>query len=170
VEDFLKYKKLQLSWIGISLIPLGLLSVFTIYWVQYGDFFAYFHSGDNIHLVYPYAAFNFQKTWVGTAWLEDVVFYFFLYISTVIALYNTRHRSLFYFAVVFLTATLFVQHRDIARYSLPMWPLTCIAFEKQITNKKFLIAFLILAPAIYLYAWNFMLYNIMPISDWTAYL
>lgn len=170
VEDFLKHKKVHFSWISILLIPLGLLGVFAIYWVQYGDFFAYFHSGDNIHLVYPYAVFNFQKTWVGTAWLEDVVFYFFLYISTVIALYNTRHRALFYFALVFLTATMFVQHRDIARYCLPMWPLACIAFEKQITNKKFLIAFLILAPAIYLYAWNFMLYNIMPISDWTAYL
>ncbi|EKE15482.1 MAG: hypothetical protein ACD_12C00002G0001, partial [uncultured bacterium] len=141
---------------GIVLIPLGLLGVFGLYAKQYGDFFAYFHSGDNIHLTFPFAVFNFQKNWVGTAWLEEIIFYYFIYGLAVITLKDSKYRSFFYFSLVFFMATLFVQHRDISRYSLPLWPLALIAFEKFFTSKKFLIIFIILLPAIFLFAWNFL--------------
>ncbi len=157
------------KYFGILLIPLGLLLVFFFYKIQYNDFFAYFHSGDNIHLVSPFAAFNSQSRWVGTAWLEDIIFYFFLYLITVITLKDFKYRSFFYFSLVFLIATVFVQHRDIGRYSLPLWIMACIAFEKFLTSKKFLIALVILLPAIYLYAWNFSLQNIMPVTEWQAF-
>jgi Gpi18-like mannosyltransferase len=170
LEKIIREKKIKRQWLGIFLIPLGLLAVFCLYYFQFHDFLAYFHSGDNIHLVFPFSVFNFQKTWVGTAWLEDVIFYFFLYLLTIFSLSKTKLRSFFYFGLVFLTATLFVQHRDIARYSLPLWPLACIAFEKFFTSKKFLIISLILLPGIYLFAWNFMLYNVMPIADWLPFL
>ncbi|MFH0979536.1 MAG: hypothetical protein V1803_01150, partial [Candidatus Roizmanbacteria bacterium] len=133
-------------------------------------FLAYFHSGDNIHLVFPFSVFDFQKSWVGTAWLEDILFYFFLYGLTTFNLKDSKHRSLFYFSLIFFIATVFVQHRDIARYSLPLWPMALIAFEKFFTSKKFLIVFLILLPAIYFYAWNFLGYNVMPIADWRPFL
>jgi 4-amino-4-deoxy-L-arabinose transferase-like glycosyltransferase len=170
LERWLKEKRVNWHWLGILLIPLGLLAVFGIYRIQYKDFFAYFHSGDNIHLVFPFSVFNFQKPWVGTAWIEDVIFYYFIYGLTIIYLKNIKYRSFFYFGLVFFTATLFVQHRDISRYSLALWPLALIAFEKFFTSKKFLIIFIILLPAIFLYAWNFLLYNVMPISDWSAFL
>lgn len=170
LERLIKTKKFEWQWLFLGLIPLGLLAVFGLYARQYGDFFAYFNSGDNLHLVFPYSAFNFQKDWVATAWLEDIIFYFFLYGYAILTLKNTAHRSLFYFALVFFTATIFVQHRDIARYSLPIWPLACIALEKFFTSKKFLLIFIILLPAIYFYAWDFMFYNLLPISDWKAYL
>ncbi len=169
-ERWFKDKRFNWQWLGIFLIPLGLLGVFAIYGKQYGDFLAYFHSGDNIHLVFPFSVFNFQKPWVGTAWLEDVFFYFFLYGLTVISLKHIKQRSLFYFSLVFFAATIFVQHRDIARYSLPLWPMAIIAFEKFFTSKKFLVVFLILLPAVYFYAWNFSVYNIMPIADWRPFL
>jgi hypothetical protein len=162
--------RINWNWLGILLIPLGLLAVFGIYGIQYKDFFAYFHSGDNIHLLFPFSVFNFQKAWVGTAWLEDILFCFFMYGLTIINLKNSRYRSFFYFGLVFFTATLFVQHRDISRYSLPLWPLALITFEKFFTSRKFLIVFIILLPAIFLYAWNFLSYNVMPISDWSAFL
>jgi len=170
IERLIKEKKINWNWLGIMLIPLGLLGVFGLYQIQYGDFFAYFNSGDNIHLVFPYSVFNFQKPWVGTAWLEDIIFYYFIYGLTIIYLKNIKYRSFFYFGLVFFIATLFVQHRDISRYSLPLWPLALIAFEKFFTSKKFWIIFVILLPAIFLFAWNFLLYNIMPISDWSAFL
>lgn len=170
VEKLLNKKQIDWKWLGILFIPTGLLVVFGIYATQYKDFFAYFHSGDNIHLVFPYSVFNFQKSWVGTAWLEDILFYYFMYGLAVIYLKNNKYRSFFYFSLVFFTATLFVQHRDISRYSLPLWPLTVIVFEKFFTSKKFLIIFLILLPAIFLYARNLLLYNVMPINDWSAFL
>jgi len=170
IERLLKDRKINWNWLGILLIPLGLLGVFGIYAVQYKDFLAYFHSGDNIHLVFPYSVFNFQKTWVGTAWLEEIIFYYFMYGLSVIYLKDFKYRSFFYFGLVFFTATLFVQHRDISRYSLPLWPLALIAFEKFFTSKRFLLICIILLPAIFLYAWNLLLYNVMPISDWAAFL
>ncbi|PJB87944.1 hypothetical protein CO083_04340 [Candidatus Roizmanbacteria bacterium CG_4_9_14_0_8_um_filter_34_12] len=157
-------------WFGLIFIPIGLLLVFILYYFQFGDFFAYFKSGDNIHLVFPYAIFNASKSWVGTAWLEDVLFVFFIYILTVITLRNTKHRSFFYFSLVYLIATTFVQHRDISRYSLPLWPMACIAFESFFTSKKFKIAAMILLPAIFLYAWNFFVQNVMPIGEWQPFL
>ena len=170
IERLLKDKKINWNWLGILLIPVGLLGVFGIYAVQYKDFLAYFHSGDNIHLVFPYSVFNFQKTWVGTAWLEEIIFYYFMYGLSVIYLKDSKYRSFFYFGLVFFTATLFVQHRDISRYSLPLWPLALIAFEKFFTSKRFLLILIILLPAVFLYAWNLLLYNVMPISDWAAFL
>ena len=169
-EKYLKTRNFNWKWLSILMIPLGLLLVFIIYGIQYKDFFAYFHSGDNIHLAFPFSVFNFQKNWVGTAWLEDILFYFFLYLFTVIQFKDSKYRSLFYYSLVFFIATTFVQHRDISRYSLPLWPLACISFEKFFTSKKFLIALIILLPAIYMYGWNFMVYNIMPIGEWMPFL
>jgi len=170
LEKILKTKKINWCWLGIFLIPLGLLTVFIIYAFQYKDFFAYFNSGDNIHLFYPLAVFNYKANWVGTAWLEEMIFYFFLYGLTVYGLRNSKYRSFFYFSLVFYIAVLFVQHKDIPRYSLPLWPMALISLEKFFTSKKFLIVFILLLPAIYLFAWNFIVYNIMPISNWQPYL
>jgi Gpi18-like mannosyltransferase len=170
IERIIKEKKFSWDWLGIILIPLGLLGVFKIYGMQYNDFFAYFHSGDNIHLSFPFSVFNFQKPWVGTAWLDEILFYYFIYGMTVLHLKNIKQRSFFYFSLVFFIATISVRHRDISRYSLPLWPLALIAFEKFFTSKKFLIVLIILLPAIFLYAWNLLLYNVMPISDWSAFL
>ncbi|MDO8610842.1 MAG: hypothetical protein Q7R95_09950 [bacterium] len=172
IEEWFRLKKITFNWkwLFLGFIPLGLLTVFVIYGIQYKDFFAYFHSGDNLHLVAPFAVFNFQKNWVGTPWLEDILFYFFIYVFALINLKDIKQRSILYFGLVFFIATTFVQHRDIARYSLPLWPLACIAFEKFFTSKKFLIILIILLPAIYMYGWNFMLSNVMPIGEWQPFL
>lgn len=169
IERYLKERRFNWKWVWLLLIPLGLLTVFGIYWKQYGDFFAYFNSGDNIHLVYPFSVFDSQKSWVGTAWLEDILFYFFLYGLAIVNLKHMKQRSFFYFTAIFYLATLFVQHRDIARYSLPLWPMAAIALERFFTSKKFLAVFLILLPGIFFYAWNFLGYNIMPIANWRPF-
>jgi len=169
-EEFLKTRRINWQWMYLLLIPTGLMSVFALYAVQYQNFWAYFNSGDNIHLVAPYSVFNFQKTWVSTAWLEEIIFYYGLYILTVIQLWKSEHRSLFYFSLVFWTATLFVQHRDISRYALPLWPMALIAYDKFFTSKKFLLMLIILLPGIFMYVWNMLLYNVLPISDWKSLL
>jgi 4-amino-4-deoxy-L-arabinose transferase-like glycosyltransferase len=170
LEQLIKTKKFDLRWLNILFIPLGLILVFVLYHFQYQDFFAYFHTGGVVPMPYPFSAFNFQGKWVDTAWLEDIILYFFIYGLAIIHLKDSKYRSFFYVPLVYLIGTIFVQHRDISRYALPLWPFACIAFEKFFTSKKFLIVFVLLLPAIYLYAWNFLLYNVMPISDWTAFL
>lgn len=158
------------KWLYLFLIPLGLLSVFGLYYIQYKDFFAYFHTGATVPMPYPFAVFNSSAKWVGTAWLEDILFYFALYLSTVVILWKSKHRSFFYFSLIFLTATLFIQHRDISRYSLPLWPLAAIAFEHILTSKKALVVGGVLLLGIYMYTWNFLGANVMPISEWLPFI
>ncbi len=170
IEKLINKQRFNWRWFFLLLIPLGLISVFSFYWIRYGDFWKFFHTAAVVPMPYPFSVFNWQTKWVGTAWLEEVVFYFFIYALTVIYLYKSKYRSFFYFSLVFLLATTFIQHRDISRYSLPLWPFACIVFEKTFTSKKFLLALFIILPAIYLYAWNFLSYNVMPISDWRPFL
>jgi len=169
-EKLVKMKKIDYRWLGILLIPIGLLAVFLIYYRQMGDFFAYFNSGDNIHLVFPFSVFNFKKSWIGTAWLEEVIFYYFIYGLTLVTFWKNKRRSFFYFTLVFYLATLFIQHRDISRYSLPLWMMALIAFENFFTSGRFRTVFWIMLFGIYLYAWNFIIYNIMPIADWSSFM
>ncbi len=170
LEKYIKTKKFEKSQLWILLIPSGLVAVFSLYSFQYGDFFAFFHTGGVVPMPFPFAVFNTGAKWVGTAWLEDVLFYFFLYGLTVYQLKDSKYRSFFYFSLLFFTATLFVQHRDISRYSLPLWPMACIAFEGFFSSKKFIIIFLIMIFGIYMYAWNFLAYNVMPINEWLPFL
>ncbi|MBI1862860.1 DUF2029 domain-containing protein [Candidatus Microgenomates bacterium] len=170
VESYMKTKKISPRSVLLLLIPAGLLAVCLIYQLQYHDFFAYWHTGYVVPMPYPFAAFDHTARWVGTAWLEEVVFYFFVYSLTVVYLKDSKYRSFYYFSLVFLLGLVFVQHRDISRYSLPLWPLACIAFEKFLTSRKVTIVLLLLLPAIYLYAWNFMQTNVMPVANWAPFM
>ena len=155
----------------LLLIPLSGLAVFVFYWFRIGDFLAYFHSGDNFHLVFPpYQGFFPERTWLGTFWNEDMVWQYLFGALTVVFLIKQKYYDLASFASIFFAATLFVAHRDLARYSLPLVPFALIAFDKFIQKKEFKIALLIILPAIYLYAINFIGGNVAPVADWTPYL
>lgn len=163
-------KSVSWSWLGLLLIPAGLLTVFLLYLRQYGDFWTYWHTGGVVPMPYLFSAFDAKAKWVGDIWLEEIVFYFALYSLSTVYLWNHAKKSLFYFSAVFLLGVFFVQHKDIGRYSLPLWPLACIAFERFLTSKRTLIALLIIVPAIYMFAWNFMQGNVMPVSNWSSFM
>ena len=155
----------------LLLIPLSALGVFLFYKIRTGDFFAYFHSGDNFHLVFPpFQSFASGRTWLGDFWREDLVWQYLLGALTVVLLFKQKLYDLACFAGIFFVATLFVAHRDLAWYSLPLVPFSLIAFDKFIQKKEFKIALLIILPAIYLYAINFISHNTAPIADWAPYL
>jgi len=170
IERMIKGKSFNIKWAWIGLIPLGLLAVFGLYQLQYNDFFAYFHTGGVVPMLYPFSVFNAAGRWVQTVWLEEILLYFFLYLTAIITLKDSKYRSLFYFPLLFFIAGIFVQHRDLSRYLLPIWPFAVIAFEQTFTSRIFRYAFYLLLPAIYLYAWNFLLGNIIPVSDWRPFL
>lgn len=144
-------------------IPLALIAVFSWYQIAYGDFFAYFKTGDNIHLVFPpYQVFNKEQFWVGEIWLEDIIYVFILGFLGVMYLFKQKLYPLAFFVLIYLLATIFVTHRDISRYAAPIFPFLIIAFEKILTTKEFKIVTLIIALAIYLYTQNFLLNNTGP--------
>jgi hypothetical protein len=152
-------------------IPLIALATFAFYRARTGDFFAYFHSGDNLHLFFPpYQGFFADRSWLGDFWREDLVWQYLLGALAVVFLFKRKLYDLASFAGVFFGATLFVAHRDLARYSLPLVPFALIAFDELLQRKEFKIALLIILPAVYLYAIYFIAGNTAPVADWTPYL
>lgn len=155
----------------LFLIPLSTLAVFFFYQIQTGDFLAYFHSGDNFHLtLLPLQAFNSSRTWLSGIWFEDIIWLYLLEFLGVIILFQNKQTDLGIFAAIFTLATVFVSHRDLSRYSLPVWPFLLIGFDRFLQNKAFKIAFILVLPAIYLFSLNFISGNIFPISDWAPFL
>jgi len=161
VKRFRKY-------LPLLLIPLGLLGLFSVYKIQYGDFLAYFHSGDNIHLNWlPFQIFDSTQPWVGTFWLEEVIWIYAAGLFGLIRLARQKRYELAVFLGVFLTTIFFVSHRDVTRYALPMVPLILLALgESLVLEKKFRWVYVVLLVPIFLYSLNFMANNVMPIADW----
>lgn len=156
----------QLKYFPLLLIPLGLLVIFSLYSVTYKDFFAYFHSGDNIHLTFPpFQVFNKHQFWVGDIWLEDILYVYIVGLLGGMYLFKKDLRPLGFFVFTYLAATMLVTHRDISRYALPIFPFVIIAFEKFLTSKEFRIALIIISLAIYLYSQNFIIENVAPFPN-----
>ena len=158
------------QYIPFLLVPLTLIGVFILFSLSYGDFFAYFHSGDNIHLTFPpFQIFNIDQYWVGTIWLEDIIYIFILELLAGLLLLKQKLYPLAFFLFTYLIASMFVAHRDISRYTLPIAPLAIIAFEKILVSREFKTVLGILALAIYLYVQNYLLQNTAPIPDLSVF-
>jgi hypothetical protein len=155
-----------LKYYPLLLIPLSLIGLFYWFHISYNDFFAYFHSGDNIHLTLPpFPIFNKAQYWVGDIWLEDIVYIYLFGLLGGVYLIKQKLYPLAFFVFTFIAATIFVAHRDISRYVMPIFPFVLIAFEKVLTSKDFRIVLIVLALGIYLYAQNFIINNTAPIPN-----
>ena len=154
------------------LVPITIVLIFYLYYLQTGNFWAYFHSGDNFHLNFlPYLVFVSTKSWINTIWLEDIVYIFLLAIYGVYRLVKKYKFDITtIYPLVFTLATLLVAHRDISRYIAPVYPFMLLAYKKFFTKHPVKIILILLIPAIVLYAINFVWGNTAPISDWTNYL
>ena len=153
------------------LTPLTIFAIFSLYRIQTGDFWAYFNSGDNFHLnKLPYLVFISTKSWIGSIWLEDIIYIYLIAIYGVYYLFKKyKFDIVSVFPAVFTFATLLVAHRDISRYIAPVYPFLLLAFGKFLSKKSSKIIFIILIPAIFLYAINYAIGNVAPITDWGAF-
>lgn len=155
----------------IFLIPLSLLGIFVYYQFRFNDFLAYFHSGNNIHLIFPpFSIFDYSSPWVGTFWLEEIIFVYLFGILGLLALIKQKQQVLAWFVGVFFVTILFVSHRDVIRYSLPIVPFLLAAWADTINKKDFIKVILVLSVPIYLFALSYISQNVMPISDWAPFL
>lgn len=162
--------KYFLSFYPFTIVAITLLLIFYWFGVAYNDFWAYFHSGDNIHLTFPpFAMFNKEQYWVGSVWLEDIIYIFVLGFLGGILLLKQKLYPLGFFVLTYLLASVFVAHRDISRYTMPIAPFVIIAFEKIFISKEFKIVLLILLLAMYLYSQNFILNNTAPVENLSYY-
>jgi Gpi18-like mannosyltransferase len=155
----------------LLLIPFGILIVFTVYYFTQGNFWAYFHSGDNIHLFFPpFQIFNYSAPWVGTFWLEEIIFIYMAGAVGVYRLFAKKEYEIAVFSAIFFAVTLFVAHRDLMRYSLPLMPFLYVAFSDVLVKKEFKVAIAVIIIPIYLFSLAFISQNVMPISNWAPFL
>lgn len=154
----------------ILLIPFGLAAVFIFYYFTQGDFWAYFKSGDNIHLFFPpFQIFNYSAPWVGTFWLEEVIFIYMIGAIGVYKLFVKKEYEIAMFSMIFFVISLFIAHRDLMRYCLPLVPFLYVAFSDILVKKEFKIALGVIIVPIYLYSLAFISQNVMPISNWAPF-
>lgn len=154
----------------IILAPLALIGIFALYQATYKDFFAYFHSGDNIHLFWPpFSIFNSGQFWVGTFWLEHVIFAYLLVASGIALLFRKKLYAMGIFTAIYFTASLFVAHLDITRYLIPTAPFIIIGMEGWLTTKEFKWIFIFMLIPIYLFVQNFIIGNTAPITDFAPF-
>lgn len=166
-SSFVPALKLHIKYLPLILIPLSLLGIFYLFQIQLNDFWAYFHSGDNIHLTFPpFQVFNKSQFWVGDIWLEDLIYIFILgFLGGLLLLKNQATKPLGFYVLTFMIAGISIAHRDISRYLLPIAPFVLIAFEKVLVSKEFKIIAVILLLGLYLYSQNYILNNTAPFSD-----
>lgn len=170
--EFFKTKKINFKFLSFILVPAVALGIFYFYYLQTGDFLAYFHSGDNFHLsFFPYQVFVSNRSWINTIWLEDVIYIFLIAYFGIYQLYKKVGVSpISIFVSVFTLATVFVGHRDVSRYISPIYPFLILAFSDILSDKRFKLFFWIIIPAITLFAINFVIGNTAPIANWAPYL
>lgn len=155
----------------IFFIPLSLIILFTFYSFVFKDFFAYFNSGDNIHIFFPpFTIFNYSAPWVGTFWLEEITFVYILGALALANLVKNQKGIVSWFYGVFFISILFVSHRDILRYSLPIIPFAIIAFKETLLKREFKYIFIFLLIPTYLFSLAYISQNIMPIGNWAPFL
>jgi hypothetical protein len=157
----------------MSLIPVTILLVFGLYYWRTGDFLAYFHSGDNFHLLWPpFSIFSRGGEWVGSFWLEEMVWLWVIYGVGLIRFWKKQKEInlAVVFGVIFWVTTLFVSHRDLSRYILPIMPLVLVGWEKVLAKREVLILMAIMVLPVLLFTWNFLLNNYAPVADWSPYL
>ena len=157
--------KVWKSYLPIVIMILSGVGLFGFFQLRTGDFWAYFHTGDNIHLSLPFGIFDSNKTWVGNAWLEDVLW---IYLIAAIGIVRAWHKDKLWatFGGIFLTAILFVSHRDIARYSLPLVPVVILGWSDLLKPKWVKIVLLLMLIPLFFYTVNFVKFNVMPIGNW----
>lgn len=158
------------SYIPAAVILTAVLGLFGFFKIQTGDFWAYFHTGDNIHLqALPFKIFNSDQPWVGSWWLEDILW---IYVIAGIGVWRAFKKDPVWgwWGVIFLGVILFVSHRDIARYSLPLVPSVLLGFTDIFTKKEVKIILLAAIIPMFFYTLNFVTHNVMTIGNWGPFL
>jgi hypothetical protein len=170
VWDYLKHKKFQWNVYPVLLIPAALLLLFTLYSRLTGDFWAYFNSGDNIHLqLLPFKVFDSSQPWVGDWWLDGIIW---IYLVGGLGVYYALRKNLVWglFGLVFYLSILFVSHRDIGRYALPIVPVVLLGLNELFHRREVRWAMALGIVPLYFYSLNFLLHNTLSIADWSPFL
>lgn len=161
-----------------TLMPLALIALFAFYGQTFGNFWAYFNSGSELHPVFfpPFMIFSNAQKWITDMWREDILYMYLMY-GVGISLYlkqiglkcGLEKLASGGYGVVYGLILLLISHRDLARYALPIAPIALLGFAPFLNGKATKWLWVIVIP-IYLLGWQFVASNVQTISDWTSLL
>ncbi len=103
-------------------------------------------------------------------WLEEVIFVYMIGALGLMRLIKKKEYVIAWFVGIFFASILFVSHRDIIRYALPIVPFLIMAFSDTLSRKDFRIVIAIIIIPIYLFSLAYISQNVMPISNWAPFL
>ncbi len=147
-------------WVYLS-IPLALLSVFTFYKIQTGDFFAFFSAislTKNLQAL-PFQTFTFPSANIETFWQEVNAYNYVIYLGACLLMFRKKFYQFGILSLTYFIPLIFIHHSDISRYAIPLLPFAFIAYSEIIEKKEFTWATILMSPAIMMYAINFMDHN-----------
>jgi hypothetical protein len=156
-----EFKKIPL--VCISLI--GLSSLFSIYYYEFGDFFAYFRynlQDKGMIQPYPFEVFRFYASKVN---FHSTELYFMLYaVYGIGAILLWEKREFFIYSAIYLVFTCFIFHFDLPRHLIPLAPFALlVAFDSYLSKPAFKI---VLVPILlylgYVYVWGWLPYPLLP--------
>jgi hypothetical protein len=175
VSDPKDIKKMISKALPYTLMPISLLALFAFYGKTFGNFWAYFNSGSELHPVFfpPFMIFSNAQKWITDMWREDILYMYLayavgigMYIKQIGIKCGLDKLGGAAYGVVYGMILLLISHRDLARYALPIAPIALLGFAPYISAKTFKWLWIIVVP-IYLLGWQFVASNVQAISDWT---
>jgi len=127
-----------------------------------------------IIFTFSFRHFKYLITVATLGWylfgLEEIIFVYLIGLMGLIKLYYQKAGAITWFVGIFFGTLLFVSHRDIIRYALPIVPFLILAYSKTIIKKEFRIVMMVLVIPIYLFSLAYISQNVMQISDWSPFL
>lgn len=148
------------------LMPLTFLGILYYQKLQLGDFYAFFkahaefsHYKFPLFSIFSYSNFNLV---ISTMWLEGHVLTYLFYSVGTFFLLEKKLYDLFIPVFFYFLSLLFLYHIDLSRMAIPILPFVIIGFEKIFERRSFWLGLLIVLPAFFAHAYNFMSWNIGP--------
>lgn len=152
------------------LIPLSLIGIFTLYQIQYNDFFIYLSLDKIYHQVQwpPLQILTLKVLYYNTIgifelWKEGLVFNYILYLIPLAILLQKKFYFFSIIGIVFYFTILFYVHADIARYFIPLLPLIFLGYSDILSEKPIYLTLFLCTPMVFLYGLSFINYNIAPL-------
>jgi len=141
-------------------IPIALISVFTLYYFQFGTFFAFFKAlGSYGHLGTPFRMFGFYNDSSIIFPLEVMIYLYLLYGIAVFKLISEKAYKLVAFAIPFFLPIPLLNHLDVSRYAIPLLPFVLIAYQHFFGQRYVKIAMILSIPATMVWAAAIIVFN-----------
>lgn len=156
-----EYTRTVRTYLPYLVMPACVLLVFIFYKVQTGNFFAFFEAialTSNLRNL-PFLTFTYPNTNLETFWQEVNALDYVIYLAAALSMFRKKLWQFGVIALVYFIPLIFIQHTDISRYAIPLLPFAFIGFSEVIEKKEFTLASLFMAPAVIMYAINFMDHN-----------